>query len=218
MGSDHLALKPVRIQVRGLNVKKTQGHKYRQSVGRLVSCPVSTPIQFLDESTKTLDLLVTQFHPLVPIVLGLPWFWSTNPSMNWSNLTCAFRAGLESSLPPMMVAMSCVTSALHHEDIMLHISPLFASIPKLQGTDTSKLEDTTLSAKPNFPADNSTHPVAPKFMDDSNRLPVSPKFTDNSNPAWSLLNLRTNWTSIPWILILQIKWTVSGTLQLQVTS
>ena len=28
-GSDHLVLKPVQIQVRGLNVKKTQGYKYK---------------------------------------------------------------------------------------------------------------------------------------------------------------------------------------------
>ena len=83
----------------------------------------------------------------------------------------------------MMVAMSCVTSAPCHEDIIPHISPLFASIPELQCTDTSKSEDATLSAKPNFPAVNGTHPVTPKFTDDSNPLPVTPKFTDDSNPT-----------------------------------
>src|SRR6266481_1400038 len=32
----------------------------------------------------------------------------------------------------MTVAMSCVTTAPHHEEIILHISPLFVSIPELQ--------------------------------------------------------------------------------------
>ena len=143
---------------------------------------VSTSVQFVDESTMTLNLLVTQLHPSAPIVLGLPWLWSTNPVMDWLDLTLAFRSGLKSSLPSMMVAMPCATSALCHEDVVLHIPPLFVSIPKLHYTDTSKPEDMMLSAEPNFPADNSTHLVAPKFMDDSNPLPVAPKFTDDPNP------------------------------------
>ena len=51
---------------------------------------VSTSVQFSDESTQTLDLLVTQLHPLALIVLGLPWLWSTNPVIDWANLTLAF--------------------------------------------------------------------------------------------------------------------------------
>ena len=129
-----------------------------------------------------LDLLVTQLHPLAPIILGLPWLQSMNPVMDWSNLTLAFRSGLKSSLPPMTVAMSCVTAAPHHEDIILHISPLFVSIPELQCTDTSESRNMTLPAEPNFPAANGTQLVAPTFPDDSNPLPVAPKFPDNSNP------------------------------------
>ena len=128
-------------------------------------------------------LCPTQLHPSAPIVLSLPWLWSTNPVVNWLNLTLAFQSGLKSSLPPMTVAMSCVTSALCHEDIVLHISPLFASIPELQCTDTSDPEETTLSAEPNFPAANGIHLVTSKFTDDSNPLPVTPKFMDKSDPT-----------------------------------
>ena len=41
VGSDHLALKPTQIQVRGLNMKKTRGYKYRRSAGGLVLCPMA---------------------------------------------------------------------------------------------------------------------------------------------------------------------------------
>src|SRR6266481_3865749 len=34
---------------------------------------ISTPVQFSDNSSQTLNLLVTQLHPSVPVVLGLPW-------------------------------------------------------------------------------------------------------------------------------------------------
>ena len=64
---------------------------------------------------------IVEWDPLALLVLGLPWLQSMNPIMDWLNLTLAFRSGLKSSLPPMMVAMSCVTSALHHEDIILFL-------------------------------------------------------------------------------------------------
>ena len=118
----------------------------------------------------------------------------------------------------MTVAMSCVTSALHHEDIILHISPLFASIPEIQCTNTSDPEEMTLSAKPNFLAVNGIHLVTPKVIDDPNPPPIAPKFTTNRTLLLLLLNLRTTWTLVPWILILWLKQTLSGTLQLQVTS
>ena len=83
----------------------------------------------------------------------------------------------------MTVAMSCVTSALCHEDIVPHISPLFASIPKLQCTDTSDPEGKTLSNEPNFLADNGIHPVTPKVPDNPNPPLITPKFTDESDPS-----------------------------------
>ena len=46
---------------------------------------VSTSVQFSDESTQTLDLLITQLHPLALIVLSLPWLQSMSPVMDWSN-------------------------------------------------------------------------------------------------------------------------------------
>ena len=82
----------------------------------------------------------------------------------------------------MTVAMSCVTAAPRHEDNILHISPLLASIPELQCTDTSESRNMTLPTEPNFPAANGTQLVAPKFLDDSNPPTVAPKFPDNSNP------------------------------------
>ena len=82
-----------------------------------------------------------------------------------------------------MVAMSCVTSALRHEDIVLHISPHFASIPELQCTDTSDPEGKTLSTEPNFLADNGIHLVTPKVLDDPNPPPIAPKFMDELDPT-----------------------------------
>src|SRR6266481_38093 len=104
---------------------------------------VSTTVQFSDKSTQELDLLVTKLHPSAPIVLGLPWLWKTNLVVDWANLSLTFQTGPKSVLPPMMVAMSCVTTAPCHEDITLHISPLFASIPELQSKGT--LNPTDLS-------------------------------------------------------------------------
>ena len=97
----------------------------------------------------------------------------------------------------MMVAMPCATSALCHEDGVLHIPPLFVSIPKLHYTDTSKPEDMMLSAEPNFPADNSTHLVTPKFMDDPNPASVTPKFTDDLNPTPVAPKFRDNLDTYP---------------------
>ena len=34
---------------------------------------ISTTVHFSDESHQDLDLLVTKLHPLVPIILSLPW-------------------------------------------------------------------------------------------------------------------------------------------------
>ena len=129
---------------------------------------VSTSVQVLDKSTQTLDLLVTQLHLSALIVLGLPWLQSTNPIVDWLNLTLAFRSGPKSSLPPLTVAMSCVIAAPRHEEIIPHISPLFVSIPELQCTDTSESRNMTLPAEPNFPAVNGTQLVTPKFPDNSN--------------------------------------------------
>src|SRR6266481_2129910 len=93
---------------------------------------ISTTVQFSDESTQELDLLVTKLQPSAPIVLGLPWLQKTNLVVDWENWSLTFRTGPKSALPPMTVAMSCVTTAPRHEDITPHISPLFASIPELQ--------------------------------------------------------------------------------------
>ena len=69
------------------------------------------------------------------------------------------------------------------EDIIPHISPLFASIPELQCTDTSVPEETTLTAEPNFLAVNGIHLVTPKVMDDPNPPLITPKFMDESDPT-----------------------------------
>ena len=72
--------------------------------------------------------------------------------------------------------------APRHEDIIPHISPLFASIPELQCTNNSESGNTTPSAEPKFLAVNGTPLVTPKFPDDSNFLPVTPKFPDDLDP------------------------------------
>src|SRR6266481_1240918 len=115
----------------------------KPAMSRFIHQSVSTTVQFSDKSTQELDLLVTKLHPLAPIVLGLPWLWKTNPVVDWANLSLTFRTGPKSALPPMMVAMSCVTTAPRHKDITLHISPPFASIPELQSEGT--LNPTDLS-------------------------------------------------------------------------
>src|SRR6266481_7675621 len=102
-----------------------------------ISQSIPTSVQFSDESTQTLELLVTKLHPLALIVLRLPWLRSTNPIIDWSTLLLAFRTGPKSTLPAMTVAMSCTTLALRHKDIISNLSPMFASIPELCTPGTS---------------------------------------------------------------------------------
>jgi len=47
---------------------------------------VTLSITFADSSTQSLSLLVTKLHPFAPIVLGLPWLCSTNPTIDWATL------------------------------------------------------------------------------------------------------------------------------------
>src|SRR6266481_4620802 len=108
----------------------------KPAMSRFIHQSVSTTVQFSDKSTQELDLLFTKLHPSAPIVLGLPWLRKTNLVVDWANLSLTFRTGPKSALPPMMVAMSCVTTAPRHEDITPHIYPLFASIPELQSEGT----------------------------------------------------------------------------------
>ena len=49
--------------------------------------------------------------------------------------------------------MSCVTSAPCHKDIIPHISPLFASIPKLQSVESSDSADTSSQVNSSQTAD-----------------------------------------------------------------
>jgi len=54
---------------------------------------VNISVLFSDYSTQSLSLLVTKLHPSVPIVLGLPWWQSTNPTINWLALSLTFKTG-----------------------------------------------------------------------------------------------------------------------------
>src|SRR6266481_8446373 len=139
-----------------------------------ISQSISTPVQFSDESTQTLELLVTKLHPTALIVLRLPWLRSTNPIIDWSTLSLAFQTGPKSTIPAMTVAMSCTTSALHHEDIISNLSPMFASIPELCTPGTSS--PSNLSADSSNVASIS-HPV------DSSNVADTPHPVDSSNVA-----------------------------------
>src|SRR5882724_8974689 len=52
---------------------------------------VHISVSFADCSTQSLSLLVTKLHPSAPIVLGLPWLRSTNPTIDWSALLLTFK-------------------------------------------------------------------------------------------------------------------------------
>ena len=54
---------------------------------------VTTSVAFTDGSTQILSLLVTKLHPLAPMVFGLPWLRSTNPTIDWSTLSLSFKTG-----------------------------------------------------------------------------------------------------------------------------
>ncbi|KAG5723907.1 hypothetical protein E4T56_gene9795 [Termitomyces sp. T112] len=42
---------------------------------------------FANGRQQELQLLVTKLHPSAPIILGFSWLCSTNPHVNWPNLT-----------------------------------------------------------------------------------------------------------------------------------
>src|SRR5882724_10164751 len=54
---------------------------------------VNISVSFADHSTQSLSLLVMKLHPSTPIILGLPWLQSTNPTINWSALLLTFKTG-----------------------------------------------------------------------------------------------------------------------------
>src|SRR5882672_5536094 len=51
--------------------------------------------------------------------------------INWSTLSLTFKSGPQSVLPSLALARACSTAALHHEDILSDLSPVFDSIPEL---------------------------------------------------------------------------------------
>jgi len=59
----------------------------------------------------------------------------------------------------MTIAMSCVTSAPHHEDIIPHISPLFASIPELQSVESPDTAETSSPVHSGQVANSDTLPA-----------------------------------------------------------
>src|SRR6266481_1472970 len=152
---------------------------------------VPTTVQFSDESTQELDLLVTKLHPSAPIVLGLPWLQKTNPVVDWANLSLTFRTGPKSALPPITVAMSCVTTAPCHEDITPHISPFFASIPELQSKGT--LNPTDLSC-PVIPGN--TVNLGTVISADSSNVAGIPCSVDSSNVADKNIFVSTNSSNV----------------------
>src|SRR5882724_9043045 len=92
---------------------------------------VNISVSFADHSTQSLSLLVTKLHPSALIVLGLPWLQSTNPMINWLALLLTFKTGPRSALPLLALARACSTAALHHEDIISDMPPVFDCIPEL---------------------------------------------------------------------------------------
>src|SRR6266850_3776647 len=51
--------------------------------------------------------------------------------IDWSTLSLTFKMGPPSVLPLLALARACSTAALHHEDIISDLSPVFDSIPEL---------------------------------------------------------------------------------------
>src|SRR5882724_6311239 len=92
---------------------------------------VNISVSFADYSTQSLSLLVMKLHPSAPIVIGLPWLRSTNPTINWSALSLTFKTGPRSALPSLALARACSTATLRHEDIISDMPPVFDSIPEL---------------------------------------------------------------------------------------
>src|SRR5467141_3146091 len=51
--------------------------------------------------------------------------------INWSTLSLTLKTGPRSVLPSLALARACSTAALHHEDMISDLSPVFDSIPEL---------------------------------------------------------------------------------------
>src|SRR5882724_5449201 len=51
--------------------------------------------------------------------------------IDWSALSLTFKTGPRSALPSLALARACSTAALHHEDIISDLPPVFDSIPEL---------------------------------------------------------------------------------------
>ncbi|KAG6875020.1 hypothetical protein C0993_011192, partial [Termitomyces sp. T159_Od127] len=51
---------------------------------------VQTTLTFSNGQQQDLQLLMTRLHASVPLILGLPWLRSTNPRIDWQNLTLHF--------------------------------------------------------------------------------------------------------------------------------
>ena len=62
------------------------------------------------------------YSSFAPIVLGLLWLRTTNPTINWETLSLAFPSGTASMLPHMTVAMACT---------MIDLPTIFDTIPEL---------------------------------------------------------------------------------------
>src|SRR3977135_673305 len=60
---------------------------------------IKTTISFPDSSSQSLSLLITQLHPSAPIVLGLPWLKTTNPTIDWASMSLQFQSGTGSPPP-----------------------------------------------------------------------------------------------------------------------
>ena len=95
---------------------------------------IKTTISFPDSSSQSLSLLITQLHPSAPIVLGLPWLKTTNPTIDWASMSLQFQSGTGSTLPTMTTAMSCITTT---QDVQSTLPSVFDTIPELHTSSGS---------------------------------------------------------------------------------
>ncbi|KAJ3767479.1 hypothetical protein FB446DRAFT_820249 [Lentinula raphanica] len=54
-------------------------------------------VTFEDGTTHLVEFLITKLHPSAPVVLGMPWLWKFNPTIDWKNLKVSFQHGVQLS-------------------------------------------------------------------------------------------------------------------------
>ncbi|KAG6875363.1 hypothetical protein C0993_009582 [Termitomyces sp. T159_Od127] len=75
---------------------------------------VQTTLTFANSQQQDLQLLMTHLHASAPLILGLSWLHSTNPCIDWRNLTLHFDCQAMKPPEPIPFDVTALVSAANH--------------------------------------------------------------------------------------------------------